>query len=280
MPLDVPLDDLALEPIDGRRGDRLLQGAGVQRRSPSASPRRPASTPAEVAPATLVIEGWPPEGGLPAHGPDMRGIRRASATRPVRPRRRSSTARRRRRPRRWQPRRARATSSRRARRAPASRRSTRPNTMPCARWRSWSAGSPRRATQGVVAVDAETTGRRPDAGELCGIALALEPGFACYVPLGHRTQRRRHVRRRAARRTRFRSMQALAALKPLLEDPAALKIGQNIKFDWLVLARHGIEHGADRRHHADVLRARRRRAGRPRHGGPLQGAPRARADRR
>ena len=34
---------------------------------------------------------------------------------------------------------------------------------------------------------------------------------------------------------------ALDALKPLLEDPAVLKIGQNIKYDWLVLARHGIE---------------------------------------
>ena len=33
----------------------------------------------------------------------------------------------------------------------------------------------------------------------------------------------------------------LALLKPLLEDPAILKIGQNIKNDWLVLARHGIE---------------------------------------
>ena len=46
--------------------------------------------------------------------------------------------------------------------------------------------------------------------------------------------------------------------KPLLEDPSILKIGQNLKYDCLVLRRHGIELAPARRHHAAVLRARRR----------------------
>ena len=54
-------------------------------------------------------------------------------------------------------------------------------------------------------------------------------------------------------------------LKPLLEDPGVLKVGQNIKYDMCVFERHGIAIGAGRRHDAAVLRARRRQA-RPRHG--------------
>ena len=45
----------------------------------------------------------------------------------------------------------------------------------------------------------------------------------------------------------------LAALKPVLEDPAILKIGQNMKYDWKIFARHGIHIAPVRRHHADVL---------------------------
>ena len=106
--------------------------------------------------------------------------------------------------------------------------------------------------------------------ELCGIALALAPGLACYVPLGHRragdgdmfgggarTERRDGYRRP----TQIPLDEALARLKPLLENPAVLKIGQNIKNDWLVLRPPRHRDGTARRHDADVLRARRRRAG-------------------
>ena len=41
--------------------------------------------------------------------------------------------------------------------------------------------------RGLVAVEAKTIGPGPMQAEICGISLALEPGRACYVPLGHRT---------------------------------------------------------------------------------------------
>ena len=53
---------------------------------------------------------------------------------------------------------------------------------------------------------------------------------------------------------------ALGILRPVLEDPAVLKIGQNVKAGVKLFARHGIRAGADRRHHAPLLRAARRAA--------------------
>ncbi len=71
---------------------------------------------------------------------------------------------------------------------------------------------------------------------------------------------------------------ALKALKPLLEDPSVLKIGQNMKYDTHGHVReHGVDTRAARRHDADVLRARRRRP-RSRHGRAFRVAPRPQAD--
>jgi DNA polymerase-1 len=72
--------------------------------------------------------------------------------------------------------------------------------------------------------------------ELVGVSLALGPNDACYIPLGHGgsdmfAERPEQIDRNAA----------IAALKPLLEDEAVLKIGQNIKYDINVLARYGID---------------------------------------
>ena len=61
-----------------------------------------------------------------------------------------------------------------------------------------------------------------------------------------------------ARPTRLPRPTRSAALKPLLEDPGVLKIGQNLKFEWQMFAVRGIEMRVARGHHADVLRARRR----------------------
>jgi DNA polymerase I len=95
---------------------------------------------------------------------------------------------------------------------------------------------------GVVAIDTETTGLDPMQAELCGFSLAIGVNEACYVPLIHR---------RGGDGTglfpgevvpaQMTAADALAVLKPLLEDRGVLKVGQNLKFDWQVLARHGIE---------------------------------------
>ncbi len=100
---------------------------------------------------------------------------------------------------------------------------------------------------GTVAVDTETTSLDAMQADLVGVSLAVEPGEAAYLPLAH-------VVPGAARTAgeldfggapvpvagQVDRAAALAALKPLLEDPSVLKVGQNIKYDALILARSGI----------------------------------------
>jgi DNA polymerase-1 len=98
---------------------------------------------------------------------------------------------------------------------------------------SWIAEATR---NGLVAVDTETDGYDCVTAKLVGISLATECGKACYVPLehgGHDLLSERPEQIPAA--------VALAKLKPLLEDPATLKIGHNFKFDWIVFDRRGIK---------------------------------------
>ncbi|MCP5395470.1 MAG: DNA polymerase I [Sphingomonadaceae bacterium] len=87
----------------------------------------------------------------------------------------------------------------------------------------------------LVAVDTETSALDAMQAELVGISLALGPNDACYIPLAHGgtdmfAEKPPQVDREAA----------LAALKPMLESDAVLKIGQNIKYDLNVLARYGV----------------------------------------
>jgi len=86
-----------------------------------------------------------------------------------------------------------------------------------------------------VAIDTETSALDAISAELVGISLAVGPNEACYVPLSHAGSDMFAERPEQIARDK-----ALAALKPLLEDDAVLKVGQNIKYDLNVLARRGI----------------------------------------
>jgi DNA polymerase-1 len=97
---------------------------------------------------------------------------------------------------------------------------------------------------GLVAIDTETTSLDAMQAVLCGFSLAVAPNEACYVPLAHREGSSGSDL--FAPEAKFRPGQiaekdALAALKGLLDDKAVLKIGQNLKYDWLVFAQRGIE---------------------------------------
>jgi DNA polymerase-1 len=98
---------------------------------------------------------------------------------------------------------------------------------------------------GVVAVDTETTGLDPMQAQLCGFSLAVADNEACYVPTGHREGGAQGGDLFAPEAKlcpdQIPETAALAALKPLLEDPGVLKVGQNLKYDWLVFARRGID---------------------------------------
>jgi DNA polymerase I len=92
---------------------------------------------------------------------------------------------------------------------------------------------------GVLAVDTETDALDAIAGGLVGISLAVAANEACYIPLAHVDPDGGDLLGNGAP-AQIDKDEALAALKPLLEDPCVLKVGQNIKYDLVVLARHDI----------------------------------------
>ncbi|MGR3571611.1 DNA polymerase I [Brevirhabdus sp.] len=97
------------------------------------------------------------------------------------------------------------------------------------------------AAQGFVAVDTETTSLNDMRAELVGISLATAPGQACYIPLAHRAASTDDLFGSDALAEGQMPMdRALDALRPLLEDPSILKIGQNMKYDAKIFARNGV----------------------------------------
>ena len=82
---------------------------------------------------------------------------------------------------------------------------------------------------GEVAVDTETNSLDPHQANLVGVSLSTKIGKACYIAIGHKSKKC------------INKDLVLKKIKPLLEDPSVKKIGQNIKFDFIVFFRHGIE---------------------------------------
>ncbi len=89
----------------------------------------------------------------------------------------------------------------------------------------------RLAAASEIAIDTETTSTDAMRARLVGLSFAVEPHEAFYVPCGHDY---------AGAPPQLDQTQVLTRLKPVLENPAIQKIGQNIKYDWIVLERHGI----------------------------------------
>lgn len=83
----------------------------------------------------------------------------------------------------------------------------------------------------VFALDLETTAKDPMEASIVGISFAHRPNEAIYIPLGHTG---------GVAGKQLDSGSTLAQLQPLLEDPHLAKVGQNIKYDWIVLKRLGI----------------------------------------
>ena len=88
---------------------------------------------------------------------------------------------------------------------------------------------------GSVAFDTETDSLEAVTARLVGFSLATVPGVACYVPLQHGG-----TDMFAEKPDQIPLADALARIKPLLEDDSVLKIGQNLKYDMSVLAQHGL----------------------------------------
>ena len=94
--------------------------------------------------------------------------------------------------------------------------------------------------KGWVAVDTETTSLDEMRAELVGVSLCIEPGRAAYLPLGHKQGGDDLFGGAALAEGQMPLQEALDLLKPVLEDDAILKIGQNMKYDFKIFARRGI----------------------------------------
>lgn len=99
---------------------------------------------------------------------------------------------------------------------------------------------------GVVAFDTETDALSATSANLCGVSLAVAPGEACYIPVGHEHQHEGDGGLNFDGKEELVQIpceEVIARLKPLLEDASVLKVAQNGKYDLAVLSRYGIDVG-------------------------------------
>ena len=82
---------------------------------------------------------------------------------------------------------------------------------------------------GEFAIDTETSSLDPHKAKLIGISLSYKKGIACYIPLGHKSHKN------------LDELRILKLIKKYLEDKSIKKIGQNIKFDYIVFWHRGID---------------------------------------
>ncbi|MFT4715227.1 MAG: DNA polymerase-1 [Paracoccaceae bacterium] len=94
--------------------------------------------------------------------------------------------------------------------------------------------------RGYVAVDTETTGLDEMQVDLVGICLSFKPGEACYIPLIHKDGEGDLFGGSNLVDGQIGLDEALDMLRPMLEDPAILKIGQNMKYDAKIFKRNGV----------------------------------------
>ena len=83
--------------------------------------------------------------------------------------------------------------------------------------------------QSVIAVDTETSSLNPLDADLVGVSFSYAPNKACYIPLVHKNIKG------------LKKEMVLKKIKPILEEPSIKKVGQNIKFDFLILSQNNIE---------------------------------------
>ena len=83
--------------------------------------------------------------------------------------------------------------------------------------------------QSVIAIDTETSSLNPLEADLVGVSFSYATNKACYIPLAHKNI------------MGLKKETVLKKIKPILEDPSIKKVGQNIKFDFLILKQNNIE---------------------------------------
>ena len=83
--------------------------------------------------------------------------------------------------------------------------------------------------QSIIAVDTETSSLNPQEANLIGVSFSYGPNKACYIPIAHKKVKS------------INKEKVLKKIKIILEDPSIKKVGQNLKYDYIILKRYGIE---------------------------------------
>ena len=81
----------------------------------------------------------------------------------------------------------------------------------------------------IISVDTETSSLNPQEAQLIGLSVSYDPNVSFYVPVAHKNTENLEI------------SLVLKKLKRILEDPSIRKVGQNIKYDYIVLKKYGIE---------------------------------------
>ncbi len=94
---------------------------------------------------------------------------------------------------------------------------------------------------GILAFDTETTNLTPAKAGLCGISLAFAPGRACYIPVGHTKCGDLLAMQNPDMPEQLPKARVIELLKPIMEDRAVLKVAHNMKYDWQMFAKEGVD---------------------------------------
>jgi DNA polymerase-1 len=84
-------------------------------------------------------------------------------------------------------------------------------------------------TKSIISVDTETSSLNPQEAELIGISASYAPNKSFYIPLGHKNNKC------------LSKDLVIKKIKPILEDPSIKKVGQNIKYDYIIFKKSGVE---------------------------------------
>jgi DNA polymerase-1 len=242
VPVSEPLDALVLQPPNGPKLIGFLKAmefTTLTRRVAEAS----GTEAAEIAAAAVKVEA-----GKDAHGPDM-GAGADAGPSPL-PSPRESGERGASTPAPPSPRRLRGEGKGEGQNSPTALAAARGEMMrapidttayTCIRdletLRAWVDEA---SAQGIVAVDTESTSLDPMQAELVGFSLATSPGRAAYVPLQHKSGAG-DLLGGGMVEGQIPIRDALAAIRPMMEDPSVLKVLQNVKYDLVILQRHGVD---------------------------------------
>lgn len=94
--------------------------------------------------------------------------------------------------------------------------------------------------KGILCIDTETTGLTPAKASIVGISIAITPGQAAYIPVGHTITADLLGDNTNAKYKQIPIADVIEKLKPVLEDESIIKIAHNTKYDWQMFANHGI----------------------------------------